>query len=464
MIKYDENGREIINDTSNDKIENSVEVVGYFETEESDVKDNISTNESVIFFAELESTSNGNLNIKTTWEMTDFNNGAFFIYSNDDSIKDKWVILSNINDDEVIWESPIVCIPDDSINVEFNGLKAKYMTKKAISSSRIPKGNNTYIAKVENQDDCLCTLKVVDLIDYEEDIISDTFTQEDDKLNEPKFTWGEPIEPVETNEIEEDLENAKECISREFIINEYVEAEEFSMEEDEKLTSVEDGVSIESLQSEEIKVCEQVQEPELAFDPLMYLVNVFATKKGVKLEITDSIENENKNSFDLIIEKLGNEYRAVFKGITNKNITLVNDEKPYFEFNYGIELFVKKVETMLMNMFGFSEEEVISFNKAIIIDEDSNLELKNSRFYSRKECIKIIAEKASEICYIGEDNFYLKLSILENRQVTVESLDQAGELNTLSDKFKELMDNVKNLTVINDTGEKKQSLLMDFSK
>lgn len=411
FLEFDENGKEIIksNDLDNGSIESACAI-----QEDEEIK---------IYFAELNSTTKGILSHKNNWVMHEENSGAFFIYSKEQSLDGKWILLVDSNDEEIIWESAIITIPNNIIQVGIDGQYANYMTKKAIYKNNMPEGDNLYFAKIEGTESPILALNV---ISADEELSNETY--EDLNCSYAEASEDEISENMEIFDIKVEEETLNK-------IN-------FEMDE---LPSITEDI-------------ENIKEDE--FDINKYILESYILKPESEIKISDfQVKDDSKISGEILIEKLGNKYTAIFNGFGNgQSITLLEGEKPYFEFNYGIDLFLEKVYNMLTNMLGYSKEKIEGFKKVLISDEEYIKKDDNLEVILRKEAVANIAGRGINLMYINKNYTYLSF-IKEKRRIEV--YDYIGGYGSLATSLLDMKEGL-DVTVINDNDSNSALLLNEL--
>lgn len=413
---FDDNGRLIIS-TGDEKIKKEKE----FELEVT----------LAVAFAELNDTERL-LTQSNMWEMSEDNAGLVFIFTDNADVIYNRVLIKNIDTEEIVWQSEIIEVPENTVSLQGYGETAKYMSARAINKDNMPKGDDVYKVQIENYEDSFLILNVKDIIFANEE--NETYGIKEDSFQDIELD--EIILPDCGVEEEHQFEtvvydvDCKEKVFNEFLkdnnLDETELLDEAIIEDSEKNEYLMVSQELGENQYGEIEQINQVEiadEDIIIEDKIAYIVNKLIQYSNISLSIGEFSNEKNNLDSNIIIEKLADQYIVTINKLAFKPILLLDDEKPYFEFKYGVESFYDKVKSIVCNMYRLDIEEFNKLKKIIVLDKIQAVNIQdeeNLEVLMKSDIISLINRNGENTISITKNGIKIYLVDENNRKLEIE--------------------------------------------
>ena len=444
-MEFDENGRLIVKEAKVEK------------------------EEQCIVFAELNNET-GICETYNVWKIKDYNHGAFFIVPGNEGFVNARIEMRN-DLELVVWESKIVQIPENTFK-DTEGNDYKYMSEKSVNIESLAYNYGGYTVEILGHD-VLSTVYIEDgrgqseVVEEEEEITEDNIVEEDiqeeyvveEKTEEIVQVSEEEIEKFNEENKVEDLEDLLKQVvdtsieeinevNEETIEEKEVVVEEVALSvEEQSVINEESAIEIEEVISEDIKLEEETVEETMedtqeVFDNIVN-DNIEIKEEGIKMvdkkemdkvkQIADkffelvpaNIKIEKFSDYysvnfdyNIIIEKVKNNYIVTVKGLAFKNFKLLENEEIYFNFDGGLESFIHKVNKMLKNMYMMDEKSLSDLTIMAIVDKEDDI---NIEVFDNVSTM----ERGKAISYLN--NVSINTMYLTNGNVEVWYVDEKGK-------------------------------------
>ena len=287
------------------------------------------------------------------WNMKDDEKGIFFIKSNEKDILNHTFELKDLQDN-VIWQSDIMELPQNSLSLRGYENQNLYITSKVLYANEMPLGDNIYSMNIKELGD-INALPVIDIRQNNQEDILD--------INDPICIYTGKQNPSEVDGIE------TSAIDRQ------------DLKDDTESTDMYKAV--------EVDVKSLIIETGMKHMPV-----------NIDCRQLDEVE---KVQHLIVMEKIGNYYIAIQYGIMpGKPMYILNGDKQYFNFSGTPSEFVSKIENRICMMYGMDKKEFNEFKKLFIIDEkEDNInefkDIENLKIITRESVLNNISDTEGKI-------------------------------------------------------------------